>query len=117
MKVRIVLDGEIKSCCSSYPPDLVREIVRGWLGAEDELEVIDRRQAKNWQPDALVSLAEQYFQNNVYPLVYVNGTLATLGEIPDRESLLKLGAGEVAFGVTEKDILEAAGRHGLPKKE
>lgn len=117
MKIRIVLNGGIKSCCSSYPPDLVREIVSGWLGEGDELEVIDRLQEKEWQPDALVSLAERYFKDAVYPAVYVDEKLATLGDIPDRESLLKLGSGRLAFGVTEKDIMEAARRHGLLEKE
>jgi hypothetical protein len=31
MKVTIILDGGLKSCCSSYSPELVREVVRGWL--------------------------------------------------------------------------------------
>jgi len=30
MKVTIILDG-LKSCCSSYSPELVREVVRDWL--------------------------------------------------------------------------------------
>lgn len=113
MKIRIVMNGAVTSCCSSYPPDLVKEIVSGWLGQGDELEVIDRQQEKQWQPDALVALAERYFKDAVYPAVYVDEKLVTLGDIPDRESLLKLGSGRLDFGVTEKDILEAARRHGL----
>ena len=31
MKVKIVLNGGLSSCCSSYPLELVRDIVKDWL--------------------------------------------------------------------------------------
>lgn len=113
-KVKIILDGEIRSCCSSYPPDLVREIVQGWLGDKAELEVIDKNQA-NWQPDPLASLAEKYFGSAIYPLVYVEDKIAMIGDIPDAQTLREMIEGKVAYGVSEEDILDEARRHGLLK--
>ncbi|MCR4395882.1 MAG: hypothetical protein NUW07_03995 [Candidatus Saccharicenans sp.] len=114
MKVKIILDGEIRSCCSSYRPELVREIVGDWLGDKAELEVLDKNQG-GWQPDSLATLAEQYFGQSIYPLVYLDDRLAVIGDIPDGETLLQMIEGRVAFGVTEQDIQEEARRHGLIK--
>lgn len=114
MKVKIVIDGEIKSCCSSYPPELVREIVGGWLQGKAELEVLDRNQG-GWEPDPLASLAARYFGQAIYPLVYLDDQLAFIGDIPDPDTLLQMVEGRVAFSVTEKDILEEARRQGLLK--
>ncbi|MGB9835474.1 MAG: hypothetical protein ACPLRX_01895 [Candidatus Saccharicenans sp.] len=114
MKVKIILDGEIRSCCSSYPPELVREIVQSWLGDQAELEVIDKNQG-NFQPDRLVELAEKYFGSAIYPLVYVGDKIATIGDIPDEQTLRDILEGKVEYGVTEEDILEEARRHGLVK--
>jgi hypothetical protein len=114
MKVRIILDGEIRSCCSSYPPELVREIVQSWLGDRAELEVIDKNQG-NFQPDHLAELAEKYFGASIYPLVYVGDKMAMIGDIPDEQTLTEILDGKVEYGITEEDILEEAKRHGLVK--
>lgn len=116
MKVRIVLNGGLSSCCSSYPAELVREVVKSWLRQEDELEVVDKQQG-NWQPDELASLAEKYFGDAIYPLLYIGDTLAAIGDLPDKNTLLDMIAGKEEFGVTEKDIIEAAEKHGLLKKD
>jgi hypothetical protein len=114
MKVKIILNGEIRSCCSSYPPDLVREIVQDWLGDKAELEVMDKNQV-DWQPDHLASLAEKYFGDSIYPLVYIEDKLAYIGDIPDSQTLLEMIEDRVAYGVSEKEILEEARRQGLLK--
>jgi len=114
MKVKIILNGEIKSCCSSYSPDVVREIVQSWIGDRAELEVIDRSQG-NFQPDHLAELAEKYFGSSVYPLVYVEDKIAMIGGIPDERSLIEILEGKVEYGITEEGILEEAKRCGLVK--
>jgi len=114
MKVRIILNGEIRSCCSSYPPDLVREIVQNWLGDKAELEVMDKNQG-NWKPDQIASLAEKYFGESIYPLVYVGNKLAYVGDIPDSQILLEMIEDKVTYGVSEKVILEEARKRGLLK--
>jgi len=42
MKVKIVLNGGLRSCCSTYPSDFVREIIKDWLKENAEVEVIDK---------------------------------------------------------------------------
>lgn len=116
MKVTIVLNGGLKSCCSTYPPEYVREVVEGWLKGIGEVEVIDKQQ-ENWIMEDLASLAEKYFGEEIYPLVYIGGKLATIGHIPEAESLVAMAKNQAVFGVTERDIMEAAKKHGLMKEE
>ena len=116
MKVTIILNGGLKSCCSSYPPEYVRDIVAAWLKETGEVEVIDRQQG-NWSPDALASVAEKYFGDRIYPLVYCGDTLATIGSLPDADTIVAMATKQVNFGVTEDDIKEAARNYGLQKEE
>jgi hypothetical protein len=116
MKITIVLDGGLKSCCSTYPPEYVRDVVEGWLKEAGEVEVIDKRQGK-WSPDALASLAEKYFGDGTYPLVYCGDALATIGYLPDADTLVAMATKQGEFGVTEQDIREAAKRYGLLKEQ
>jgi hypothetical protein len=116
MKITIVLDGGLKSCCSSYPPEYVRDVVAAWLKETGEVEVIDRQQG-NWTPDALASLAEKYFGDRIYPLVYRGDTLATIGSLPDADTLVAMATNRANFGVTEDDIREAAKKYRLIKEE
>jgi hypothetical protein len=114
MKMTIVLDGGLKSCCSSYPPEYVRDIVAGWLReageVEVEVEVIDKQQ-ENWRPDNLASMAENYFGDRIYPLVYCGDTLAIIGSLPDADILVSIATNPADFGVTEDDIREAAKKY------
>jgi len=116
MKVAIVLDGGLKSCCTTYPPESVRDIVAIWLKETAEVEVIDRQQG-NWSPDALASVAEKYFGDRIYPLVYIENTLATVGNLPDADTLVAMVTNQANFGVTEDDIKGAAKKYGLIKDE
>jgi hypothetical protein len=116
MKITIVLDGGLKSCCSSYPPEYVREVVEGWLKEADEIEVIDKQQG-NWTPCDLASVAEKYFGDSIYPLLYIGDTLATIGTLPDRDTLVAMTSNQAKFGVTEEDIREAAKRYGMIKED
>jgi hypothetical protein len=47
----------LKSCCSSYPPELVRGVVGGWLKKISEVEAMGKQQG-NWSPDDSASLAK-----------------------------------------------------------
>ena len=111
MKVTIILNGGLKSCCSSYPSEYVRDVVASWLKETGEVEVIDKQQG-NWTPDALASVAEKYFGDNIYPLVYCGDTLATIGSLPDADTLVAMATNPADFGVTEGEIREAAKKYG-----
>jgi len=116
MKITIVLDGGLRSCCSSYPTEYVREVVEGWLRGISEVDVIDKKK-QNWVPDALARTAEKYFGADIYPLLYVEDTLATIGNLPDADTLVAMATDKADFGVTEEDIMQAARKHGLIKEE
>ena len=107
MEVTLVLNGGIKSCCSVTPTATIEKAVREWLGEADRLRVIDiTREA--WEPDAVTSLAYQHFQDEIFPLTYLDGKLARLGELAGRNHLLAMLEGRMSFGIGEEDILHAA---------
>jgi len=112
MKVKVILNGGLRSCCSSYPPELIQEILKDWVRAEDELEVIDKQKSA-WEPDELARLAEQYFSDAIYPLLYVGDVLVTVGDLPDKETLQKILSDPKKYSLTKEDILEEASRRGL----
>ena len=116
MKLKIILNGGLKSCCSTYPPEYIREVVKGWFKETDEVEVIDKQQG-NWNPDDLVSVAEKYFGDSIYPLLYSEDTLVAIGNLPDRDTLVKMATNQAKFGITEENIRKAAKRQGLLKEE
>jgi hypothetical protein len=89
----------------------VRDVVASWLKETGEVEVIDKQQG-NWSPDDLASLAEKYFGDRIYPLVYCGDTLATIGSLPDADMLVAMVTNQANFGVTEEDIREAAKKYG-----
>ena len=59
MKLTIVVNGGLKSCCSTYPPEYVPEVVQGWLEGMCAVKVIDAEK-ENWNPDELASLSIKY---------------------------------------------------------
>lgn len=112
MVVKLVLNGGIKSCCSVTPTEVVEKGVRSWIPATDELVVIDREK-QEWNPDSLAALAQKYFEDSIFPLVYLDDKLTMVGGIPNRQDLLALMSGKIEYGITEKDILDAARENGL----
>ncbi|HUX42539.1 MAG TPA: hypothetical protein VMV83_15330 [Rectinemataceae bacterium] len=109
MTVKLVLDGGVKSCCSVTPTQLVRKSVREWLPDDVELIVIDRERDE-WAPDSLAAVAKACFQDEIFPLVYIGDSLAMIGGIPSRKTLLEMTNGEIEFGISKDDILDAARR-------
>jgi len=111
MLVKLVLDGGIKSCCSVTSTEVVRKGVASWLRPDDGLVVVDI-QKEPWEPDDLARLAMSYFHEATYPLLYLDGTLATLGGIPHRIDLLSMIDGKIDYGIREEDIVNAARING-----
>lgn len=107
MSVRLVLNGGIKSCCSVTSTEVVKNSVRAWLPESVELKVIDITD-EPYELSGLAATAEKYFKEKVYPLVYVKDKLAMIGGIPNKNELLGMVNGEIEFGITESDIIQAA---------
>jgi disulfide oxidoreductase YuzD len=108
----MILNGGIKSCCSVTPTEVVEKTVRGWLPAEVDFRVIDVTK-ETYEIKGQAQFAEKYFRDQVYPLLFINDTLAMIGGVPNRKELLGMVDGKVPFGITEKDIVEAAKGMGL----
>jgi len=107
MTVTIVLNGDIESCCTFTPADEVESTVRGWIGDAHTLQTIDLERT-GWDPDTLAATAIRYFDDEAYPLVYLDGILCAFGALPSKKNLLACLNGDQEYGVTETDIVNAA---------
>lgn len=101
------MNGDVESCCTFIPAEKVEGMVRDWLPADHELEVIDL-DTGDWEPDTVARTALEHFAETAYPLVYIGRTLCTFGALPSKKNLLKYLGGEESFGITEADIVTAA---------
>lgn len=116
MKLNIVLNGGLKSCCSTYPPKYVHEIVKQWIDGICDVAVIDAEK-ENWHPDDLASLAIKYFGQHAYPFMYIDDVLIDIGRIPPKDELIALLSKESRKGITHHDIVDEAKRYGMIKEE
>jgi hypothetical protein len=116
MKVTIVLDGGLKSCCTTYPPEFILEFVQIQIEGRAEVQVIDR-QNEEWVPDNVASKAIEYFNERAFPLVYLGDKLAFIGSLPDNEALEQMVNSEEITGITEEDIINAAKKYGFLQDE
>ena len=107
MTVKLVLNGGIKTCCSVTSTEVVRKSVRTWLPENVELLVIDKI-TEEWTLDSLAQFAEKYLHDEIYPLLYIDNTLAMIGGLPNRDDLQVLVNGTMKFGITEDEIFQAA---------
>ena len=114
MEIRVILNGELKTCCSAYPTDQVQTILDSWFAGDDKVEpvVVDIKK-ENWHQDELFTLAFKYFGDNVFPLVYVGDKLAAIGNLPGRDDLWKMAVNGFDDEITAKDILDTARVQGL----
>ena len=114
MKIKVILNGGLKSCCQTYSPDMIHKALKGWFKNDEaiETEVVDKMESEI-QLDHLGSLAQQYFGDKIYPLVYVGDVLAAVGNLPDSQILHKMVQNPDRIGISEQDILDAAKKHGV----
>jgi len=114
MKIKVILNGGLKSCCQTYSSDMIRKALKGWFKNDEGFltEVIDKK-ATDIELDQLASLAEQYFGEKIYPLVYVGDVLAAVGNLPDSQILHKMVLNPDRIRINEQDILDAAQKHGI----
>jgi len=113
-KIKVILNGGLKTCCQSYPTEMIRTALEGWFQHEDsvEVEVIDQQEEK-WTPDKLVSLAQQYFSDQTFPIVYIDEKLMSLGSLPDASSLMRMVEMKDQYSIRKEDIISAAKKQGL----
>jgi len=105
MKIKVILNKGLKTCCKTYPSDMVRNAMNSWFkeDKDTEIEVIET----NIQLEPLASLAEQHFGDRIYPLIYINDKLVAIGTLPDFQTLHDMIENVDTIGISEQDILDA----------
>lgn len=116
MIVKLVLNGGIKSCCSVTSTEVVEKSVRAWLPKNVDLVVIDKT-TEAYTLDSLAHYAENFMHDAIYPLLYIDDTLAMIGGLPDREDLRGLVNGTIKYGITEEEIYQGAKSLGYVEEE
>lgn len=108
MEIKIILNGGIKSCCSVIPTEQVKQVISNWLkDSNHELKIIDITTDDEFIHDEVSLLASQFFADRIYPLVYIDSSLVSLGHIPEKEILLELMNNPKFNQITLDDIIEA----------
>ena len=118
MELQIILNGGLKTCCSSYPTEQIRSVMQQWFGHIKDMTVTvsDAREEKI-ELDELGALAFELFGDQIFPVVYAGGKLMALGNLPDRSSLLQMAKGEISGSITKEDILQAAKNYGISEAD
>lgn len=112
MNIQIILNGGMKTCCKTYSTDYIRKAVQSWLTEADSLEVIDIKETC-YELEELASYAKTYFEDNLFPLVYIDGNLVAIGQIPDRGALYEIAGKLGEYHITKDAIDKAAAGNGL----
>ena len=110
--LRIVLNGGLQSCCSIYPPELVKEIVGDWTEGMCNLEMIDAK-GEEWRTDKLASPAIKYFGEYAYPFIYIDDILITIGHFPSRGEFIVFLLQDETKGISKDEIEELASSYGF----
>jgi len=108
MDICVVLKGGLRTCCSVYPTEFIKDMVEKWFDGVCDSKVIDVDRGEEWKNDKIAKLAIEKFGDASYPMVYINGYLVAIGAIPDRDALVTMIKSGNIVPVTERDIIEAA---------
>ena len=112
MKLCVVLNGGLQSCCSVYLPELVKEIVGDWTEGMCNLEVIDAK-SEEWKADELASPAIKYFGEYAYPFIYIDDILITIGHFPSSSEFIAFLLQDEIKGISKDEIEELARNYGF----
>ncbi len=118
MEIKILLNGGLKTCCSSYPTEQIRSVMQQWFKhVKDVTVTVLDTQEEKIELDELCTLAFEYFGDQIFPVVYSDNKLMVLGNLPDRDTLLQMARGEFARSITKEDILQAARNYGVSEAD
>lgn len=112
MKLCIVLNGGLQSCCSVYSPEIVHEIVENWTEGMCEVSVIDAKK-EAWEPDEMASLAIDCFGEYAYPFIYIDDILITIGHFPSSSKFIAFLLQDEIKGISKDEIEELASSYGF----
>jgi len=105
--LEIVLKGGLKSCCSTYSAEDMKKFTKHWFKDRPDVkfDIIDIEK-DFYETGTLADLAYKYFGNAIFPLVYLNGQLVSIGSFPEQNESLQIIENPVP--ITKEDIEEEA---------
>ena len=105
--INVILKGGLKSCCSSYSADELKHYTRSWFDGIPEItfNIIDIEN-DFYDTGTAADTAYKYFGYSIFPLVYYNNQLVSLGRFPERNECFQII--EKPVPVTLEDIEEKA---------
>ena len=89
--LEIILKGGLKSCCSTYSADDMKDLTKSWFRDANDVnfDIIDIEN-DFYDTGALADLAYKYFGNAAFPMVYFNNQLITTGNFPERNECMQI---------------------------
>jgi len=89
--LEIILKGGLRSCCSTYSADDMKEFTKTWFkdSADVKFDIIDLEN-DFYETGAMADLAYKHFGNTVFPMVYFNHQLITTGSFPERHECMQI---------------------------
>ncbi|MGB9745442.1 MAG: hypothetical protein ACPLXM_00730 [Bacteroidales bacterium] len=105
--LEIILKGGLKSCCSTYSAEDLKVFTKTWFDETPDVkfDIIDIAN-DFYDTGELADSAYKYFGNAIFPLVYFNHQLVSIGYFPEKNECFKFM--EQPVPVTAEDIEEAA---------
>lgn len=103
--INVVLKGGLKSCCSSYSADDLKNFTKTWFDGLPEIkfDIIDIEN-DFYDTGKIADMAYKHFGNAIFPLVYCDNQLINIGRFPERNECLNIAADPVP--ITIEDIEE-----------
>jgi len=107
--IEIILKGGLKSCCSTYSADDLKNYTKSWFEDVPELkfDIIDIEK-DFYETGPIADAAYKHFGNAIFPLTYLNNQLIAIGYFPGKDECLRMI--ENPEPVTIEEIEEEAGR-------
>lgn len=108
MEIKVILNGGIKSCCSTISTEQVKQVITNWLkDTNTDLKIIDITTNDEFIHDELSLMASEFFGQRIYPLVYVDNNLVSLGNIPEKDILFDIMKNPGINKISSDDLIEA----------
>ncbi|MDZ7723393.1 MAG: hypothetical protein U5R06_11460 [candidate division KSB1 bacterium] len=107
MKIIVLLNGGLKTCCKTLPTDMVRISLENWFKSDKNIEmnVIDKTES-DVKFDKLASLAVNALGDNAYPMIFLDNVLMSVGKLPEYRTLHDMARQPHRAGLTEQDIFK-----------
>lgn len=89
--IEIILKGGLKSCCSTYSADDLKNYTKSWFKdmSDIKFDIIDIEN-DFYDTGSLADVAYKHFGNAIFPLVYLNNQLIYIGRFPERNECLQI---------------------------